>query len=110
MKSRKVVWSWLLQSGFREDGCAVPRTAGALQGVERFDLGEAFVIGLGVGGSGLVVVVSGLGVGATGLDEGVPVLAEGGPGLDVGVPVLAEGVPGLVVGEVGVSGLDEFRR
>src|SRR3972149_5584911 len=103
MKSRKVVWSWLLQSGFREDGCAVPRTAGALQGVERFDLGEAFVIGLGVGGFGLVV-------GVPGLAEGVPVLAEGGPGLDVGVPVLAEGVPGLVVGEVGVSGLDEFRR
>src|SRR3990167_7215841 len=89
MKSRKVVWSWLLQSGFREDGFAVPRTAGALQGVERFDLGEAFVIGLGVGGFGLV--------------EGVPVLAEGVSGLVVGVPVLAEGVPGLVVGEVGVA-------
>src|SRR3990167_6481094 len=51
-----------LRQLLREDRRAVPRAVRALKDVERFDLGEAFVIGLIVG-------VPGLGEGDTGFDE-----------------------------------------
>src|SRR3989337_381188 len=51
-----------LRQLLREDRRAVPRAVRALKDVERFDLGEAFVIGLIVG-------VIGLGEGDTGFDE-----------------------------------------
>src|SRR3990167_3260481 len=85
-----------LRQLLREDRRAVPRAVRALKDVERFDLGEAFVIGLIVGVPGLVVgEVGGIG------------LVEGGTGLGVGGIGLGEGGTGLGVGEVGGIGLVE---
>src|SRR3972149_2989148 len=74
-----------LRQLLREDRRAVPRAVRALKDVERFDLGEAFVIGLIVGVPGLVVgEVGGIGLveGGTGLGVGGIGLGGGGTGFD----------------------------
>src|SRR3989338_6313150 len=101
-----------LRQLLREDRRAVPRAVRALKDVERFDLGEAFVIGLIVGVPGLVVgEVGGIGLveGGTGLGVGGIGLGEGGTGLGVGVIGLGEGDAGFdePAGKGALDGLEK---
>src|SRR3990172_7983457 len=93
-----------LRQLLREDRRAVPRAVRALKDVERFDLGEAFVIGLIVGVPGLVVgEVGGIGLveGGTGLGVGGIGLGEGGTGLDE--PAGKGALDGLEKAEAGLD-------
>src|SRR3972149_75863 len=90
-----------LRQLLREDRRAVPRAVRALKDVERFDLGEAFVIGLIVGVPGLVVGCRDRGEGGTGLGVGVIGLGEGDTGFDE--PAGKGALDGLEKAEAGLD-------